>query len=226
MNPNDNVLSYRPLELMLNEKITKVEFDDFIGVWKNFMPKPVCDEMIKYCDHVLDSSCLYNPDPRAVDYNMQEIPYNSAEMHGRSELNRNDFAFVMNYSNRGLTNKINSILHSCVEHYIHKYQALKNTALISTDIKVQKTPPEGGFHQWHYENGDQVHSHRELVWMIYLNDMPEGDGETEFLYQRKRIRPTAGTVVVWPAGFTHLHKGNTVMTTDKYILTGWYHKNS
>ena len=51
-----------------------------------------------------------------------------------------------------------------------------------------------------------------------------GEGETEFLYQRKRFQPKKGTVVIWPAGMTHVHKGNTVLTTDKYILTGWYIK--
>ncbi len=224
MKPDNNIPNYRPLELMLDERITKVEFNDYIGVWENFMPKPVCDEIIKYCDHVVDSACLHNPDVDEVEYNKDEIPFNSALQYG-GELNRKDFAFMMNYSNRELTNKINSILQCCVKHYIYEYQALKNTGLVSTDIKVQKTPPGGGYHLWHHENADLYHSHRELVWMIYLNDVPEGEGETEFLYQRRRIKPTAGTVVIWPAGFTHTHKGNTVLTTDKYIVTGWYIKN-
>ena len=62
--------------------------------------------------------------------------------------------------------------------------------------------------------------------MIYLNDVPDGEGETEFLYQRRRIKPTKGTVVIFPAGYTHVHKGNTMFTTDKYILTGWYIKTA
>ena len=38
---------------------------------------------------------------------------------------------------------------------------------------------------------------RELVWMIYLNDIEEG-GETEFMYQKRRIKPTQGTMVIFP----------------------------
>ena len=118
-------------------------------------------------------------------------------------------------------------LWDCVLDYANDFDYLINQKAfeITPTLNIQKyTPPSGGYKDWHYERStcDPIF----LVWMIYLNDMPEGDGETEFLYQRRRIRPTAGTVVVWPAGFTHLHKGNTVMTTDKYILTGWYHKNS
>ena len=60
--------------------------------------------------------------------------------------------------------------------------------------------------------------------MIYLNDIT-GGGETEFLYQKRRIVPTVGTVVMWPAAYTHVHRGNTVLTEqDKYIVTGWYQK--
>ena len=61
--------------------------------------------------------------------------------------------------------------------------------------------------------------------MIYLNDIEEG-GETEYQYQLRRIKPTTGTVVMFPAGMTHVHKGNLVMGQEnKYIVTGWYIKS-
>ena len=28
-------------------------------------------------------------------------------------------------------------------------------------------------------------------------------------------------MVIWPAGFTHCHRGNPPLDRDKYILTGW-----
>ena len=60
--------------------------------------------------------------------------------------------------------------------------------------------------------------------MIYLNDVEEG-GETEFLYQRKKLKPTKNRAVIWPGSYTHLHRGNPPMET-KYILTGWYTNNT
>jgi hypothetical protein len=217
---------YRPLELMVDPRITKFEFDDFIGIWPNFMPKPLCDQLIEYADSVYENGCITVPlESESPDIENTETAYDSSLQYG-GELRRKDFAFMMNYANKTLTGQINSILKSCAKHYVNEYQALKNTGLVSTDIKVQKTPPGGGYHLWHHENADMSHSARELVWMIYLNDVPDGEGETEFLYQRRRIKPTAGTVVVWPGGFTHTHKGNTVLTTDKYIVTGWYIKNT
>lgn len=225
MNRKLSVPDYRPLELMLDDRITKSDFDDFIGVWPNFMPRPLCEELIKYANSVYDTACIEVPSATIEHNPNAEIAFNSSQQYG-GDLNRKDYAFLLNFSNRDLSTKTNSVLKSCVRHYIHKYQSLKHTGLVSTDIKFQKTPPGGGYHLWHHENADLAHSPRELVWMIYLNDMPDGEAETEFLYQRRRIKPTAGTVVIWPSGYTHSHKGNTVLTEDKYIITGWYIKST
>ena len=59
---------------------------------------------------------------------------------------------------------------------------------------------------------------RMLVWMMYLNDAQSG---TEFPHQATTIQPKEGRVVVWPAYWTHPHKGVTPNKGDKYIATGW-----
>jgi hypothetical protein len=46
-------------------------------------------------------------------------------------------------------------------------------------------------------------------------------GETEFLYQHMRVKPEQGTLVIWPAAFTHTHRGNPPLSNEKYIVTGW-----
>jgi hypothetical protein len=56
--------------------------------------------------------------------------------------------------------------------------------------------------------------------MMYLNDVDDG-GETEFLYQSKRYKPVKGRVLIWPAGFTHVHRGNPPLSGEKYIATSW-----
>jgi hypothetical protein len=217
-----SIQPYRPIELMQDNKITQFEFNDFIGVWKNFIPRPLCDQIIKYFEEVMDNRGCYIRSEHE-DNNYDKV-YRSEDYYN-GPLNRKDYAFLMNYADNNLTYQINSCLKSCVLHYIEEYPQLKQASLLSTDLKIQKTPPGGGYHLWHYENSTMAYAMREITWMIYLNDMPEGDGETEFLYQKRRIRPTAGTVVIWPAAYTHVHKGNTVFSQDKYILTGWYVKS-
>jgi len=88
------------------------------------------------------------------------------------------------------------------------------------DMKVQRTDIGGGYHVWHYEAGTKALCARNLAWTLYLNDVEEG-GETEFLYQSMRVKPKKGTFVLWPAGFTHTHRGNPPISNVKYIVTGW-----
>ena len=142
-------------------------------------------------------------------------------------MRRKDLSVLVNYCNDKISHQINQFLKSCMGHYINEFGQLDNLPMFSSDIKMQKTSAGGGYHMWHYENSGASHAARELVWMIYLNDLDDDQGgETEFMYQHRRIKPTVGTVVIFPAGMTHVHKGNMVLKGDKYILTGWYIKQS
>ena len=105
--------------------------------------------------------------------------------------------------------------------YTEKYGCLKDMAAHHIfHIKVQRTKPEQGYHVWHCEASNRELSNRIMAYTLYLNDVDEG-GETEFLYQRKRIRATQGTLVLWPAAYTHTHRGNPPLSNTKYIMTGW-----
>jgi hypothetical protein len=86
--------------------------------------------------------------------------------------------------------------------------------------KIQKTEVGGGYHIWHSEDGDPGTMRRVLTFILYLNDVDEG-GETEFLYYPKRVKAKQGRLILWPAGFTHTHRGNPPLSNTKYIMTGW-----
>lgn len=90
-----------------------------------------------------------------------------------------------------------------------------------TNLKIQKTLPTEGYHVWHIEHGKGFEIEaRAFVFSIYLNDVEEG-GETEFLHFSKRVKPKTGRIVIWPAGFPYLHRGNPPLSGEKYILTSW-----
>ena len=55
---------------------------------------------------------------------------------------------------------------------------------------------------------------------IYLNDVKKG-GEKEFLHQSIRVQPKKGLIVIFPAAFPFVHRGNPPLKGEKYILTSW-----
>ena len=60
-----------------------------------------------------------------------------------------------------------------------------------------------------------------VAWMTYLNDIEEG-GETYFKQQECKVRPKKGLTLLWPADWTHFHKGIPAPNEEKMIITGWY----
>jgi len=94
---------------------------------------------------------------------------------------------------------------------------------IISPFNIRHYAPGQGYHAWHTErsNSSPIISTRHLVWMIYLNDVTDC-GETEFFHQKIKIKPQKGLVLIWPADWTHTHRGISSPTQDKYIITGWY----
>jgi hypothetical protein len=92
-------------------------------------------------------------------------------------------------------------------------------------ITLQRyTAGQGGYPYWHCELYPRDPScetlHRHVLWTLYLND-GFAAGETEFLYQGRKIVPKAGSLLIAPAAFTHTHRGNRPEGGDKYIATSW-----
>ena len=92
-------------------------------------------------------------------------------------------------------------------------------------INLQRyTAGQGGYPYWHCELYPRDPScetlHRHVLWTLYLND-GFAAGETEFLYQGRKIAPKAGSLLIAPAAFTHTHRGNRPEGGDKYIATSW-----
>ena len=110
---------------------------------------------------------------------------------------------------------------TCYPKYADEYSILKTHEHHGIyDIKIQRTQPGEGYHVWHCENDSRINGSRIAMVIGYLNDVDEG-GETEFLYQHKRIKPEKGTIIICPSSFTHTHRGNPPLSNTKYIINGW-----
>jgi hypothetical protein len=188
----------------------KITHKDFIGVYDEVVSLEDCNNIIKVIEHNLNLNSPGN-----------DIHSGDTQFHNRGA-GRKDYSF---YPERliWINELINQTLQQCLEQYSNVYFTINNLANIRSDeIKLQKTPPHGGYHVWHCEQSNKQMGSRVLAWTLYLNDIPEGEGETEYIMQGARIQPKAGRMCIFPAAWTHTHRGNPVYSKDKYIATGWF----
>jgi len=191
---------------------------DFIGYYRNVFPEGYCQHLISEFDAL---------EAKGVGSNRQKS--NDALKHEKDDhqifLNSRTVEFGK-FEGRSAIDIFFDKLQKCYEEYTNTYSVLKTNGNIrGTAMKMQKTGAGGGYHVWHGEQGAGDSANRVVVYMLYLNALPEGgNGETEFLYQQKRVTPEEGLMLLWPASYTHAHRGNPVYSTEsKYIVTGWFY---
>ena len=85
---------------------------------------------------------------------------------------------------------------------------------------IQRYYPNQGFFKEHCEQFCKTYS-RVLAWTLYLNDVEDG-GETYYTYYDLKVKAREGRLVIFPAYWTHAHKGIVSKTETKYIATGWF----
>ena len=82
-----------------------------------------------------------------------------------------------------------------------------------------------------YEYGQYFHSHydaypavnRSISILIYLNDDYEG-GEIEFVNFSTKIKPKAGTLIMFPSNYPYRHVAHPVTRGTKYAVATFLHE--
>ena len=110
-------------------------------------------------------------------------------------------------------------LNKCAKQYVDKYN-LNSSIKTSFSTNIQHYKANTGYVNLHYERSGE-YPKRQLVYMLYLNTINDGGG-TEFPYQKITFNAIKGNLIIWPADFTHPHKGIISKTKEKYIVTGWF----
>jgi len=196
----------------LDNMVLHGEYEDFIGSYSGIFSTEWCNRIIEQFD--------YYQDLGAVMCNANDFDDTCASRFDYSI----DLSHITTYTvEREVSVELNEKLKQCFGEYQSVFGTLNNFSYYSNAQKIQKTPKGGGYHIWHCENSVTTpDSNRAVVWMLYLNDDFEG-GETEFLYYKKRVQPERGKLLIWPAAYTHTHRGNMVLEGMKYVITGWFH---
>jgi len=184
--------------------------NNFISGW--YIDKNLCDNLIDFFenDNTKSAGKTYggpNNSPK-IDKTVKDSTDLDISQYNQTPL-------IQNYlNNLGLV----------IEHYKKQYTfSDTNTSIwrISPTYNIQRYYPNQGFYQWHCERGNIKNHNRHLVFMTYLNDVTDG-GETEWYYQKIKVKPEKGLTIIWPTDWTFTHRGLVSKTQTKYIATGWY----
>lgn len=193
----------------------ETKYQDFIGFYTNVFPEGFCQHVIEEFDYSLDRGAGFN---RQTEERVRKLHKEDDYLFLNAANQRmNDFG------DKRIIQTLFDGIQECYNQYSAEYDVLNSLPIRCTNLKLQKTKPGGGYHVWHCEQGRGETSARCLVYSIYLNTIEEA-GETEFIYQKIRIPPRENSVILFPASYTHTHRGNAVYgEKPKYIVTGWFY---
>lgn len=187
--------------------------ENFIGVVDNVLTPEVCMKCMEAFDRLHTKGMTFSRG-ESPPISKKDMSTSLAEM-------------LLDGMPDDIYEKVVGAIKGHIINYIEKYEVgmtnrnqYGDYPIIQQNFKVQRTQPSEGYHVWHSENTQSEHYGRFLTWILYLNDVDEG-GETELLYLSERIKPKEGRLAIFPAGWTHTHRGNPPLSNTKYIITGW-----
>ena len=172
----------------------------FIGIYDNVLSQKECETLIDYLEKSEEKIYGIENDAKKVGIT-KSYDFNNPDDYD-----------------------VNKIVNKSIEKSFPKYKSNYSWLAMGGEwwsvdryYNLQKFEEGGGFFTPHCENGIET-PQRMLVWMVYLNNAISG---TEFIYYNRIVKPKLGRMVIWPAGWTHTHKGVVPNKGNKYMATGW-----
>ena len=205
--------------MLVQEIRPKGAIKDFIWTKENTLSKEFCDHVIKKFD---------------ADPNKKDGVVGAKIKRVDKKLKNTKDIFISSQSDWIEEDKIfyDSLNIGLQEYHDYLYDINKNCCrgfpnpifgTSDTGYKVQKYEPNC-FYDWHHDwsmTANPVAS-RIYTFMWYLNTIQIKDnGYTEFVDGTK-IQPKAGTLIIFPATWTYLHRGYPPKV-EKYLCNGWIH---
>ena len=174
--------------------------ESFVGVWNNFFSEDECERTIKEFNEFQKLGIgigRHQQEHRASKLEQDDHSMNIAEIV-TMDIGKN-FSHGAPFLDR--------FFNDVWPEYSNKYAELAKHVVAIRHLKFQKTEIGQGYHMWHTENAGTPFDRRCAAFTLFLNTVEEG-GETEFLYYPGRVKAEQGKFIIWPAGYTHVHRGN------------------
>ena len=174
-------------------KIQKI--DDHVRLYKGALSK-------KWCEHIIKR---FEDDTRKINYNgtyAQELRIQPLP----------EWLDVIYELREVLTPVAKDLIENAYPDF------LGNKTVGDAGYRINKTV-KGESYGWHTDIDGPQTVHFQYSVIIYLNTV-EG-GETEFYYQKHKVKPKQGDILIFPPFWTHRHRG-LAPKSDKYtVLTAF-----
>ena len=182
---------------------------DFIGVYDKVAPPDMCKKIIDFFE---DNKNLQFRGRHVVD---------GLTMVNKRVKDSKDIALHFHDGTIPST-IISRIIDTKTSIYIDTFRStnIVNQFSVEMGYNLQRYNPGQGYHLVHCENSGRG-MERVLAWTLYLNTVTDGGG-TYYPEYEKIIDAVEGRLCIFPAFWTHAHKGIVSDTQTKYIATGWY----
>ena len=194
----------------------KEEYKDFIGIYDESIPVELCNDFINDYEKAKRNRTI-------IDLSKEnEIGWVDNPPHS---VRKDEIVIVDPLSSsiypKPPVDAYWKFLQECFKRYIERYSIQFDGPIYNDVFKIHKVRKSEGYHVWHYEKSSPENIDRLMAYMTYL-EVPKKGGETEFLHQSLRIEPVVGRTLIWPAGYTHMHRGNPPLDGEKMYITGWF----
>lgn len=119
---------------------------------------------------------------------------------------------------KNINEKFNKILDVCLSSYRLMFNI--NETFFYTESNSLLKYTDSQYYKAHYD-GD-TSSRRVVSPILYLNENYEG-GEIEFVNFGIKIKPKAGSLLVFPSNYAYRHIAHPVTSGEKYAIVTWIH---
>ena len=187
----------------------EIKLEQFIGIFPNAITDDLCYDFVRVFNSISEHGLTMSSMQDSANSTIRKdevlyVPSGLSIMHDCFHAN--------------LTTPLWQNIENCLNSYLAKHDI--DEILRSSGFKIHRVQPAGGYHVWHHEHYFDF-PYRTLAWHLTI-EAPESGGETEFLYQSMRVKPRVGQLLIWPAAFTHKHRGNPPLKGQKTYITGWF----
>lgn len=196
-------------------------YDNEIFYFEHIISEPY--KLIDFIEETENQPNLHSLIPKWIPWGASNMPDHIYGYQKRIDVNKIDSLSGFDYQRaKYIINTIYASMRQCAEN-VRKAKGIEEEVILQDQFGINKYN-QGSLMGPH---ADQYDGNMTLKYSLvtYLNDDYEG-GEIEFPNQNVKIKPSAGSIIIFPSAVPYLHQSNEIIKGQKYMCPGfWLHNN-